>query len=353
MPASAWPSVPLWRVSSMRRDSERISFSIDSIARRGIASVMAARMSASSERNAVIDCSIPSGRCSASIWLVILSRCRSSEEKSGPAGAAGCIGGAIGMRGRHGRPLWAARCAAASAAGAGASSSFWRAAISAIAKSNDAGLSGGEGRYTWLAARSTISAWRCLSWIWACRGGGLEICDSRASRREIASFNCRATPGSPRGTSRAARIAARQIVARHVAARHIAARLGLRNLLDLAGDRIQPLMDVGDVGRLLVRHRRGLIVGALKIGPGGIAEGGIEPVVQRHAGAARGGLGPLAHGWIDAFNTPRYARIHALVRFRLRRATCAFSLPARPDEETIEFRAGRLPQNSTFSCYGK
>jgi len=29
---------------------------------------------------------------------------------------------------------------------AGASSSFWRAAISAIAKSNDAGLSGGEGR---------------------------------------------------------------------------------------------------------------------------------------------------------------------------------------------------------------
>ena len=114
MPASAWPSVPLWRVSSMRRDSERISFSIDSIARRGIASVMAARMSASSERNAAIDCSIPSGRCSASIWLVILSRCRSSEEKSGPAGAAGCIGGAIGIARATWRPLWAARCAAAS-----------------------------------------------------------------------------------------------------------------------------------------------------------------------------------------------------------------------------------------------
>ena len=41
MPASAWSSLPLWRVSSMRRDSERISLSIDSIARRGIASVMA------------------------------------------------------------------------------------------------------------------------------------------------------------------------------------------------------------------------------------------------------------------------------------------------------------------------
>ena len=41
MPASAWPSMPLCRVSSIRRDSERISFSINSIARRGIASVMA------------------------------------------------------------------------------------------------------------------------------------------------------------------------------------------------------------------------------------------------------------------------------------------------------------------------
>jgi len=37
----AWVSLPLCLVSSMRRDSERISFSIDSIARRGIASVMA------------------------------------------------------------------------------------------------------------------------------------------------------------------------------------------------------------------------------------------------------------------------------------------------------------------------
>src|SRR5258708_23810183 len=32
---------------------------------------------------------------------------------------------------------------------------------------------------------------------------------------------------------------------------------------------------------------------------------------------------------------------------------CAFSLPARPREETIELRAGRLPLASTFSCYGK
>ena len=74
MPARAWLSMPFCLVSSMRRDSERISFSIDSIARRGIASVMAARISVSSPRNAAIDCSIPSGRCSASIWLVILNR---------------------------------------------------------------------------------------------------------------------------------------------------------------------------------------------------------------------------------------------------------------------------------------
>src|SRR5579863_5742329 len=38
---------------------------------------------------------------------------------------------------------------------------------------------------------------------------------------------------------------------------------------------------------------------------------------------------------------------------RLRRLPHAFSLPARPLEETIEFRAERLPLRSTFSCYGK
>ena len=36
-----------------------------------------------------------------------------------------------------------------------------------------------------------------------------------------------------------------------------------------------------------------------------------------------------------------------------RRYICAFNVPARPTEETIEFRAGRLPQILTFSRYGK
>ena len=122
----------------MRRDSERISFSIESIAWRGIASMMAARISPSSWRNAAIDCSI-SGRCSDSIWLVILNRCRSSAEKSGPGGGgSGAIAGATGGGGAIGG---AKRCCIERG---GASSSFWRAAISATAKSSEAGLSGGE-----------------------------------------------------------------------------------------------------------------------------------------------------------------------------------------------------------------
>src|ERR1700733_1649224 len=71
----------------------------------------------------------------------------------------------------------------------------------------------------------------------------------------------------------------------------------------------------------LARQRRPLIRHGPEVGRGGITDGGIEPVAQRHAGTARGGLGPLPDGWIDALNTPRYARIHALVRFRIRRAT--------------------------------
>src|SRR5882757_4546252 len=112
-------------------------------------------------------------------------------------------------------------------------------------------------------------------------------------------------------------------------------------------------MDIRYVAALRARRPRRQVRAGAKVGRGGIADGGHEPVVQRHAGTPRGGLGPVANGWIDALCTPRYARIHAFVRFRIRRATCAFSLPARPKRETIEFRAGRLPLTSTFVCYGK
>src|SRR3954447_25004493 len=73
-------------------------------------------------------------------------------------------------------------------------------------------------------------------------------------------------------------------------------------------------MDIGNVAGVLARQL-GL---AAEIRRRGRADRGIEPVVQRHAGAARGGLGPLADGWIDALCTPRYARIHAFVRFEIR-----------------------------------
>src|SRR3954454_9977425 len=77
-------------------------------------------------------------------------------------------------------------------------------------------------------------------------------------------------------------------------------------------------MDVGDVFGVLTRKRRaGLLLRDAKIRRSGSADGGIEAVIERHAGTARGGFGPHADGWIDAFCTPRYARIHALVRFEL------------------------------------
>src|SRR5450631_1022697 len=115
-------------------------------------------------------------------------------------------------------------------------------------------------------------------------------------------------------------------------------------------------MNIGDLAGFLARHHRRLLLGdsgSAIIGRRGFTDGGIEPVAQRHAGPPRGGLGPLADGWIDAFNTPRYARIHALVRFRLRRR-----LRLRPPRASLEKRQSKSAQvvclwASTFSCYGK
>ena len=79
-------------------------------------------------------------------------------ERSGPAGAAAAIGmaGAIGPEAIDGMagaldlgadsPGAIGRALRGGIGRGAASSSFWRAAISAIAKSSDAGLSGGEGR---------------------------------------------------------------------------------------------------------------------------------------------------------------------------------------------------------------
>jgi hypothetical protein len=119
-------------------------------------------------------------------------------------------------------------------------------------------------------------------------------------------------------------------------------------VFDLAGDRIEPLMDVGDVTAFAGRHRRPLVGRVAEVRRGGVAQGLVEPVAQGHAGAARGGLGPFPDARIDAFITPRYARIHASVRFRFGAPPGASGLPARPKDETIEFDAGRLPLQLDF-----
>src|SRR4051794_14649094 len=107
-------------------------------------------------------------------------------------------------------------------------------------------------------------------------------------------------------------------------------------------------MDFRDLMRILGRQRLTL-VGLARV-RGGIADRGIEPVSQRHAGAPRRGLGPLADGWFDALNTPRYARIHAFVRSEPGALLAPSVSPRVPFEETIEFGAGRLQSSPTFSC---
>jgi hypothetical protein len=111
------------------------------------------------------------------------------------------------------------------------------------------------------------------------------------------------------------------LAARHLGAHGFAARHRLRDLLDLAGDGVEPLMDVGDLAALPALHRLPLLLSSAVIRRARLADGGIEPIVERHAGAARRRLGPFADGGIDAVNTPRYARIHDSVRSRLRRCT--------------------------------
>src|SRR5262249_12480068 len=96
------------------------------------------------------------------------------------------------------------------------------------------------------------------------------------------------------------------LIARGLAARH---RPG--NLVDLAGDGIEPLVDVGD----LAARRELARLSIAEIRWRGVADGRVEPVAQRQAGAARRSFGPFADGWIDAVNAPRYARIHDTVRF--------------------------------------
>ena len=73
----------------------------------------------------------------------------------------------------------------------------------------------------------------------------------------------------------------------------------LRDLIDLPRNGIQPLMNFRDVlgvlrGGAAWRSARCRIV----------ADGGIQPFLERHACASRGSFGPFADGWLDAVNAP-------------------------------------------------
>src|SRR5512140_7397 len=107
-------------------------------------------------------------------------------------------------------------------------------------------------------------------------------------------------------------------------------------------------MDIGDVGALLALCHDALIGRAAEIRRRGSADGGIEPVVQRHAGASRGGLGPLADGRVDAFNTPRYARIHAFVRLDLGAPPAPSASPRVPVERQSDSAQGVCLRSRLF-----
>src|SRR5262249_42352781 len=109
----------------------------------------------------------------------------------------------------------------------------------------------------------------------------------------------------------------------------------------------EPLVDIVDGAVLLAVGSLARFVAVAEV-RGSIAEIGVEPVVERHAGAARGRFSPLAHGRIDAVDTPRYARIHDLVRFRLRRPTLAPQPPRASRSQDNRIRCGSSASETDF-----
>jgi hypothetical protein len=171
------------------------------------------------------------------------------------------------------------------------SSSPWRAAISAIAKSSENGSI----------------------------GGALDHIDARLLRRRR---------GAICGLAdlRQTRIKPRNRIIELARNTGLAAALGrLRKQFDLPCNGVEPLVDFDDIGRVALRQGRTRGEGAFLVARacigrvvarGSFADGRVQPVAERHAGTARRSFGPLANRWLNPVNTPRYARIHALVRFR-------------------------------------
>src|SRR6516162_5427981 len=122
--------------------------------------------------------------------------------------------------------------------------------------------------------------------------------------------------------------------------RGVVARGDTRNLLDLAGDGIEPLVDVGNIAARLGRRT--------EIGRSSVAEIGIDPLVERQACPARGGLGPLADGRINPLDIPRYARVHASVRFRSGAPTRRLRPPRASQSKDNRILRGSSASNPDF-----
>jgi hypothetical protein len=86
-----------------------------------------------------------------------------------------------------------------------------------------------------------------------------------------------------------------------------------RQLIDLARDGIQPLMNVRHVAVILARDYR------LRWIRYETASVGAEPIVAGYAGALRGSVRTLAIGWFDSVVARRSTRIHAFVQCRPRK----------------------------------
>jgi hypothetical protein len=122
-------------------------------------------------------------------------------------------------------------------------------------------------------------------------------------------------------------------------ARGIVARRRLRNSLDLAGDGIEPLVDVGDVAARGTRNGRIAVE---------LSQSFSDMPARRAAASA---LSRTDGSMPSTLHDTREFML--LSGFDSGAHPGACSLPARPDREKIQFRAGRLPQTPTFSPQGK
>src|SRR6185312_193153 len=87
----------------------------------------------------------------------------------------------------------------------------------------------------------------------------------------------------------------------------------VRDLVDAAGDVVEARVHRAHVVLVIVvAERSGIDAVLLRL----LDDDGVEPLAERHAGAARGLHGRLAGFRTDAFDAPRHAEFHARIRLR-------------------------------------